>query len=397
MDSRETPLSGATIRWRARREVQKWLQQIRDMHGESFASQCCSGENVVEGQPGCRERVAETVLENMQGDMEEREETGNEQMIEEYIGEEDTSHEQSFRMDLPGSEEESYSDQDSDEIDQTCNLGDFLSAWQGMKQSLTCDTSELDSDDENEEVGRGKRTPKPMHHYGDTEDSDREPAPKKAPTPSIQHRPSSGPSLTSRCNQPAPGPSYFAQPPLPPPPGPSSCSPPPPLTPPVPSSFCPPPPRSPSRPPSLSIPPRQLFQSPYNGSSQNNYTDLSLRHPPPGMSSDGLATSYRERATEVFMPSLNMGRSGKDPIICTAADLHMLTLMETMKQQINQLSMNMSVIMARMAAPEPVVEMPEEISLPLASLEEVDHFEGWLKNPGNTAKKQHLVLCLYNI
>lgn len=102
MDSRETPLSGATIRWRARREVQKWLQQIRDMHSESFASQCCSGENVVEGQPGCRERVAETVLENMQVDMEEREETGNEQMIEE-----DTSHEQYFRMDLPGSEESS--------------------------------------------------------------------------------------------------------------------------------------------------------------------------------------------------------------------------------------------------------------------------------------------------
>lgn len=69
----------------------------------------------------------------------------------------------------------------------------------------------------------------------------------------------------------------------------------------------------------------------------------------------------------------------------------MLTLMETMKQQMNQLSMNVSVIMARMAAPEPVVEMPEEISLPLASLEEVDHFEGWLKNPGNTAKKQHML------
>jgi len=38
--------------------------------------------------------------------------------------------------------------------------------------------------------------------------------------------------------------------------------------------------------------------------------------------------------------------------------------------------------------------LPEEISLPLASLEEVDQFEGWLKNPGNTVKKQHLVFVL---
>jgi len=83
----------------------------------------------MEGQPGCRERVAETVFENMQGDMEEREEIGNEQMIEEDVGEEDASHEQSFRMDLLGSEEESDSDQDSDETDQTPNLGDSLRNW----------------------------------------------------------------------------------------------------------------------------------------------------------------------------------------------------------------------------------------------------------------------------
>ena len=77
----------------------------------------------------------------------------------------------------------------------------------------------------------------------------------------------------------------------------------------------------------------------------------------------------------------------------------MLTLMENMKQQMNQLSSTMSIIMARMGPADLVVEMPEEISFPLASLEEVDQFEEWLKNPGNTAKKQHLVfmLTLYNI
>ncbi|KAK0154735.1 hypothetical protein N1851_002950 [Merluccius polli] len=39
---------------------------------------------------------------------------------------------------------------------------DFMSAWHGMKQSLTCDTSELDSDEEIEAGGRGKRPHKPI-------------------------------------------------------------------------------------------------------------------------------------------------------------------------------------------------------------------------------------------
>ncbi|KAK0154734.1 hypothetical protein N1851_002949 [Merluccius polli] len=113
MDSREAFLSGAAIRWRARKGVEKQLQQIRDMHSESFASQCGS---IVEGQPG---------LHSQQSEMEE---IGNEMMIEEdiVVG---TSHfdQQSFRMDLP--EEESESDQDADETDQACNLGESLRNW----------------------------------------------------------------------------------------------------------------------------------------------------------------------------------------------------------------------------------------------------------------------------
>ncbi|CAL8293143.1 unnamed protein product [Arctogadus glacialis] len=70
MDSRETFLSGAAIRQRAHRSVEKGLQQIRDLHNESFASQCCS---IVEGQPG---------LHSQQRDMEE---SVNEMMMEEDI------------------------------------------------------------------------------------------------------------------------------------------------------------------------------------------------------------------------------------------------------------------------------------------------------------------------
>lgn len=41
-------------------------------------------------------------------------------------------------------------------------LDDYMSAWHGMKKSLTCDTSELDSHDEGSSAGRLKRTSKPM-------------------------------------------------------------------------------------------------------------------------------------------------------------------------------------------------------------------------------------------
>ncbi|KAK0154736.1 hypothetical protein N1851_002951 [Merluccius polli] len=76
----------------------------------------------------------------------------------------------------------------------------------------------------------------------------------------------------------------------------------------------------------------------------------------------------------------------------------MLTLMENMKQQINQLSMMMSTMMARTnTAAEPIGEMPAEISFPLASLDEVECFEDWLKNPANTLKKQHMVAMLASI
>ncbi|KAL7825258.1 hypothetical protein AOLI_G00324650, partial [Acnodon oligacanthus] len=48
--------------------------------------------------------------------------------------------------------------------------GDHLSARQGLKKSLTCETSELDSNDELKASKKlGKRRPKPIHFYGDTD------------------------------------------------------------------------------------------------------------------------------------------------------------------------------------------------------------------------------------
>ncbi|KAL7825128.1 hypothetical protein AOLI_G00323350 [Acnodon oligacanthus] len=48
--------------------------------------------------------------------------------------------------------------------------GDHLSARQGLRKSLTCETSELDSTDELKASKKhGKRRPKPIHFYGDTD------------------------------------------------------------------------------------------------------------------------------------------------------------------------------------------------------------------------------------
>ncbi len=123
MDSRV--LSNATIRWRAHRDVERRLKEIRTMHTERFASQCCGQESTEERQTECRERVAEAVIENSGSD---REEGGG--LLEEDLVEMDTSHfdQQSFSMDVP--EEESDSDRDTDEtVDQSCNLGASLHNW----------------------------------------------------------------------------------------------------------------------------------------------------------------------------------------------------------------------------------------------------------------------------
>lgn len=115
MDSEGAFLSGAAIRWRARRGVKQHLEQIRDMQSESFASQCCI---VVEGQ----------------SDMDE---IGDEMREEDIVmssvscGQDRGGHfdQQSFRRDL--SEEESDSD-DADETDQPYNLGESLRTVAGL-------------------------------------------------------------------------------------------------------------------------------------------------------------------------------------------------------------------------------------------------------------------------
>lgn len=85
MDSRV--LSGATIRWRARRDVERRVKDIRTMHSERLASQCRDEENSEETQTECTETAIEAVIENNESD---REDDGR--LWEEDVVAMDTSH-----------------------------------------------------------------------------------------------------------------------------------------------------------------------------------------------------------------------------------------------------------------------------------------------------------------
>lgn len=78
--------------------------------------------------------------------------------------------------------------------------------------------------------------------------------------------------------------------------------------------------------------------------------------------------------------------------ISVAAELHMLTLLENLKHQVNQLSTGMNLVMSRLNTTcDTTLEMPDDVSLPLSSLAEVDSFENWLNDPANALKKKQIV------
>lgn len=112
-------LSDATIRWRARRDVERRLNEIRTMHTERFASQCSNQERPAE----CRESLTEADTGGS-----DKEEDGG--LLEEGV-QMDTSHfdQQFFSFDLPEVESDSDKDTDDEAVDQSCDLGASLHNW----------------------------------------------------------------------------------------------------------------------------------------------------------------------------------------------------------------------------------------------------------------------------
>uniref|UniRef100_A0A8C6SMU4 DUF4806 domain-containing protein n=1 Tax=Neogobius melanostomus TaxID=47308 RepID=A0A8C6SMU4_9GOBI len=101
---------------------------------------------------------------------------------------------------------------------------------------------------------------------------------------------------------------------------------------------------------------------------------------------------------EIFKPMFRLGQSGRDPIPCSTAELHILTLLENIKQQVNQLSSVVNILVARTnPEQEQAAEMPEEITFPLTSTDEVENFETWLQEPQNINKKKQMIAILASI
>lgn len=80
----------------------------------------------------------------------------------------------------------------------------------------------------------------------------------------------------------------------------------------------------------------------------------------------------------------------------TAAEVHILSLLEHIKQQQDQLVAKVNHLSSRVlntsTPQEP--ECPECIQLPIESLEAVDELEAFLKDAANAAAKQRMV-CSY--
>ncbi|XP_077366280.1 uncharacterized protein LOC144010067 isoform X2 [Festucalex cinctus] len=108
---------------------------------------------------------------------------------------------------------------------------------------------------------------------------------------------------------------------------------------------------------------------------------------------------------ELFRPSYKLGLSGEDEIPCSAAEFYLLSMTEDMKRQLDnmqhqltQLTDVVNNLTAGRTADEPCsAEEPQDIEFPLASLEQVEHMEDWLKNKDNSSKKNNLIYALSSI
>ncbi|CAL8249922.1 unnamed protein product [Arctogadus glacialis] len=88
-----------------------------------------------------------------------------------------------------------------------------------------------------------------------------------------------------------------------------------------------------------------------------------------------------------YRPTWRGGRMA-DTISCSAAEFQILSLLETIKQQNDQLVAKVNLLTSRMnSTPGPDVEMPDSIRFPL---EQLEAFEMFCKEPSNGPARQRL-------
>ncbi|CAL8340108.1 unnamed protein product [Boreogadus saida] len=96
-----------------------------------------------------------------------------------------------------------------------------------------------------------------------------------------------------------------------------------------------------------------------------------------------------------YRPTWRGGRMA-DTIPCS--EFQILSLLETTKQQNDQLVAKVNLLTSRMnSTPGPDVEMPDSIQFPLEQLDTVEAFEQFLKEPSNGPARQRVISSLANI
>lgn len=114
----------------------------------------------------------------------------------------------------------------------------------------------------------------------------------------------------------------------------------------------------------------------------------------PSSSMGHISTMPQMSKEHSFRPTFRLGKMGTGPIPCSAAQLHILTLLENVKEQQTQLAFAVSNLAARLGTENPVAEMPHNISVPLATMPEVEELEEWLKDSRNARAKQNMISAL---
>ncbi|CAL8378240.1 unnamed protein product [Gadus morhua 'NCC'] len=119
--------------------------------------------------------------------------------------------------------------------------------------------------------------------------------------------------------------------------------------------------------------------------------------PPPPTSTLSLRPTEEPSSIPAIGPTWRGGRMNES-IPCSVAEVHILNLLETIKQQQDQLVAKVNYLCSRMnSTPGPEVEMPENINLPLEHLEAVEEFEVFLKEPSNHPARQRIIASLATI
>ncbi|XP_074495889.1 uncharacterized protein LOC141770126 [Sebastes fasciatus] len=186
--------------------------------------------------------------------------------------------------------------------------------------------------EEEEEEVQSKRRPKPIHFFGDSDDDSEEESPLK--------KRARGPAKPS------------PQPPAPIIPPPPRC---------VPSSV------------TVALPPPVAPPSPT----------------PP-------AVEQTPSSSQVYRPTWRGGRCGSDTMTCSAAEVHIMSLLEYIKHQQEQLIAKVNYLTSKNPAGQEM-ERPVPVQFPLGSMEEVENFGDWLKDPANSQLKQRVISSLATI